>query len=151
MVLLKAGMAMDLRLLAYQNEKPFISPSASFAGYVGVEVENVNYLHMKGLEIANFVQRTPTDWYNGIKAYNVNNCIFELINVHHNGFGFSIGGQSNGNLVLNSDFHHNWDNITAFPTPYDQLTPYGNADGLTIRVADPSSVNTIRGCRICLS
>jgi len=133
-----------IRILAYQSEKPFISPSTSFAGYVGVEVENVNYLHIKGIEIANFVQRTPTDWYNGIKAYNVNNCIFELINVHHNGFGFSIGGQSTGNLVLNSDFHHNYDPITAITTN----EPYGGSDGLTIRVPDPNSVNIIRGCRM---
>lgn len=141
----KVGTSSNLiRILAYQNEKPVISPSLSYTGNRGVDVENVNYMHMKGLEIANFTQRTSDQWYNGITAYNVNYCVFELIDVHHNGFGFSIGGQSTGNLVLNSDFHHNWDPITAITTN----VPYGGSDGLTIRVANPGSTNTIRGCRM---
>lgn len=133
-----------LKLYAYQGEKVIIRPSSSFTATRGVYVRS-NFVHMKGpMEICYYEQVTPTEWYNGITAYSSNDCIFEQIDVHHNGFGFSIGGISTRNLVLNSDFHHNYDPITAITTN----VPYGGSDGLTIRVADPSSVNTIRGCRM---
>ena len=132
-----------IKLMPYENEKVIIRPSETFTATRGVYVRG-NYIHIKDIEICYFEQVTPTEWYNGITAYSVNYCIFEEINVHHNGFGFSIGGQSTGNLVLNSDFHHNYDPITAITTN----RPYGGSDGLTIRVADPNSVNTVRGCRM---
>jgi uncharacterized repeat protein (TIGR02059 family) len=44
------------------------------------------------------------------------------------------------NLILNCDFHHNSDPLTAGD-------PYGNADGLAIAYQPNTAVNTIRGCR----
>jgi len=133
-----------LKLYAYQGERVIIRPSATYTATRGVYVRS-NFVHMKGpMEICYYEQMTPTEWYNGITAYSSNDCIFEQIDVHHNGFGFSIGGISTRNLVLNSDFHHNYDPITAITTN----VPYGGSDGLTIRVADPSSVNTMKGCRM---
>lgn len=133
-----------LKIYSYQGEKVIIRPSATYTATVGVYVRT-SFLHMKGpMEICYYEQRTPTQWYNGITAYSSNDNIFDQIDVHHNGFGFSIGGTSTRNLVLNSDFHHNWDPITAI----EDNRPYGGSDGLTIRVSDPSSINTVRGSRM---
>ncbi|MGV8171274.1 MAG: right-handed parallel beta-helix repeat-containing protein [Candidatus Woesearchaeota archaeon] len=145
----KSGTASNMiKILAYPGEKPLITPSSTFTSTAGIGVEGVNYLHLKGLEIAGFEQTESSNWYNGIYAGNINYCIFEQLDVHHNGFGFSIGnwgsGSSTGNIVLNSDFHHNSDPLTAI----EDNRPWGGSDGLTIRVADPNAVNTITGCRM---
>lgn len=138
-----------IKVWAYENEKPIFRPSASYTGRVGITVEEVSYVHLKGLEVCYYEQRTPDEWYNGIIAADANYCIFEQLNVHHNGFGMSLGRWTpgnpvTGNLFLNSDFHHNYDPITAITTN----VPYGGSDGLTIRVDNPNSVNTVRGCRM---
>jgi hypothetical protein len=145
----KSGTAESyINVWAYQNEKPIINPSASYTGNVGITVEEVNYVHIRGLDVSYYTQRTPDSWYNGIIAADANNCIFELLNVHHNGFGMSLGRWTTGNpvsnnLFLNCDFHHNYDPITAIGDNF----PYGGSDGLTIRVDNPNSTNTVRGCR----
>lgn len=138
-----------IKVFAYENEKPIFRPSASYTGTVGITVEEVSYVHLKGLEICYYEQRTSDKWYNGILAADANYCIFEKLDVHHNGFGMSLGRWTagnpvTGNLFLNCDFHHNYDPITAITTN----VPYGGADGLTIRVDNPNSVNTVRGCRM---
>jgi hypothetical protein len=132
-----------IRLWAYPGETPVISPSASFPETVGVHVSG-DYLHFKGLEIAGFEQTESSAWYSGISAADVNHCIFEQLDVHHNGFGFAISGNSDDNLVLNGDFHHNSDPLTAIGTNQ----PWGGSDGVTIRVHDLDATNTIRGCRM---
>lgn len=140
----KSGTANNMiKVHAYNNENVIMRPAANTEITYGIYVSG-NYIHLKHIEIAYYEQKTPDKWYNGISAYNSNHCIFEELDVHHNGFGFSIGGNSTGNLVLNSDFHHNWDPITAITNN----RPYGGADGLTIRVPDPTSINTVRGCRM---
>ncbi|MBW2458760.1 MAG: hypothetical protein JRI68_29950, partial [Deltaproteobacteria bacterium] len=131
-----------IRLWAYPGETPVISPSPSFPETVGVHVSG-DYLHIKGLEIAGFEQTEGSAWYSGISASDVNHCIFEQLDVHHNGFGFAISGSSDDNLVLNSDFHHNSDPLTAIGTNQ----PWGGSDGVTIRVHDLDATHTIRGCR----
>ncbi len=68
---------------------------------------------------------------------NSNNNIFELLNVHDNGGGMYIQNNSTGNLVLNSDFHHN----------YDPITNGGNSDGLDVAYVAAGTSNTVRGCR----
>ncbi|MBW2523983.1 MAG: DUF4990 domain-containing protein [Deltaproteobacteria bacterium] len=132
-----------IKLWAYPGETPVISPSPSFPDTVGVHVRG-DYLHLKGLEVAGFEQTESSNWYSGLSAYDVNHCIFEQLDVHHNGFGFAITGSSDGNLVLNSDFHHNSDPLTAI----GNNQPWGGSDGLTIRVQDLDATNTIRGCRM---
>jgi len=140
----KSGTADRLiRVWAYPGETPVISPSASFPETVGVHVSG-DYLHFKGLEIAGFEQTESSAWYSGISASDVNHCIFEQLDVHHNGFGFGISGSSDDNLVLNSDFHHNSDPLTDIGTNL----PWGGSDGVTIRVPDLDATNTIRGCRM---
>ena len=138
-----------IKVWAYNNEKPIFRPSTLYTGRVGITVEEVSYVHLKGLEVCYYEQRTPDEWYNGIIAADANYCIFEKLDVHHNGFGMSLGRWTTGNpvtgnLFLNCDFHHNYDPITAITTN----VPYGGSDGLTIRVDNPNSVNTVRGCRM---
>jgi hypothetical protein len=137
-----------IKIWAFGNEKPIISPSQTFTDTIGISISSLSYLHIKGLEITGFEQREASHWYYGIATGNINNCIFEQLNVHHNGFGLTIGswgtGTSTGNLVLNSDFHHNSDSLTQI----DQATPWGGSDGLTIRVVNPNATNTISGCRM---
>ncbi len=140
----KSGSADSLiRVWAYPGETPVISPSSTFPETVGVHVLG-DFLHFKGLEIAGFEQTDGTSWFSGISASDVNHCIFEQLDVHHNGFGFAISGSSDDNLVLNSDFHHNSDPLTSIGTNL----PWGGSDGLTIRVHDLDFTNTIRGCRM---
>jgi len=145
----KSGTAENyIKVFAYQDEVPIINPSTSYTGNVGITVENVSYVHIKGLDVSQYTQRTSDDWYNGIIAADANYCIFEELNVHHNGFGMSLGRWTTGdpvtgNVFLNCDFHHNYDPITAITTN----VPYGGSDGLTIRVDNPNSVNTVIGCR----
>ena len=67
-----------------------------------------------------------------------NHCIFESLNCHDNGVGFILSHESDDNLILNCDFHHNFDPIS--PVPYD------NADGVSA-FTDEGTTNTFRGCR----
>jgi hypothetical protein len=145
--------ANPIKIWAYQNEKPIINASSTFAYNEGINIEDCSYIHFKGLEITGYVQKDGTQWYNGIIAYDVQNCTFENLNVHHNCFGMSMGndnGITTGNLIYNCDFHHNEDPITAMPG-YPDLVPYSNADGLTIRIDGTSGVgttNSVIGCRM---
>jgi len=104
-----------------------------------------NYIHWKGIEITGNTQDNGSYIYVGQYAYASSNCIFELLNIHHNGMGFWLrddkgGANSNNNLILNCDIHHNADPIT-------NGDPYGNGDGLGININIGNTV-TIRGCRI---
>jgi hypothetical protein len=83
------------------------------------------------------------------EASNVTNTIFENLNVHHFGdLGFDLEGDSTGNLILNSDFHHNYDPYTKNA---DGSSDAGdNADGVHIGTND-ETINTIRGCRFWLN
>ena len=132
-----------IKVWAYPGEKPNIR-GGSYVFNINSDQDLIsftgNYVHFKDLEISYFEQ-TPnqTPWF-GFRSGDMNNCIIENINYHHNGSAFTIRGNSTGNLILNSDFHHNKD-------PYSD-TPYDGADGLAITFNyDPNSVNTIRGSR----
>jgi len=128
-----------IKIWAVEGEKPVITPSSTFSGIRGIDIE-CNYLHFKGLEISNYKQRSGTSFIFPIYAQNSNNLIFELLKVHDNGFGLSISQDSGDNLVLNSDFYNNEDPLTSI----DGMIPYGEADGLTIRSSNPHKTNTIR-------
>jgi len=146
-----------IQILPYQTEKPIISPSTTFFtnGFNdGIVIQDCEYVYIKGLEITGYVQPKSNDWGNGIVALDVRHCIFENLNIHHGCFGFTMGnddGITDNNLILNCDFHHNSDPITSFPAPYNNLFPYGNADGLTIRIDGTNGVGTtnyVIGCRM---
>jgi hypothetical protein len=97
-----------------------------------------NYIHWKGIEVANF---KPIDaGWRPFRVEDSSNCVFENFSIHHNISGMGIRGASGGNLVLNSDFYENQD-----PPP---LGDYDGADGLAIVfIAPGQAANTIRGCR----
>ena len=145
----KSGTVSNLiKIWAYPGEKPIITKGTGYTDARGIDIQYSNFIHLKGLEITGFTQTTGNSYYFGILAENSNNNIYELLNVHHNGFGLSLGSDSGDNLVLNSDFHHNSDPISD-PTNIGVMgQPWGGADGLTIRTSDPNKTNTMRGCRM---
>ena len=128
----KNGTANNLiKIWNYPGELPILTNASSYSGNDLIEWTG-NYIHWKGLEIANFKGNTS---FSAFRSENCNNCIFENINYHHNPMGFTIRN-CNNNLVLNCDFHHNRDNAGD------------NADGINITyITNTSYTNTVRGCR----
>jgi hypothetical protein len=131
--------SLPINIWAYPGEVPIITKTEAFnytwsSGicFIG------NYFHWKGIEITGFSQTDPKI-YVGLRITDANDNIFELINSHHNGHGCVITGKSGNNQVINSDFHHNSDPLTA--------TPYDNADGLEICYVPAGYINTVKGCR----
>ncbi|NVO20460.1 MAG: T9SS type A sorting domain-containing protein [Bacteroidetes bacterium] len=131
----------------YPGEYPKITKGStySYSGVPsGINLSVVNYIYVKGIEITGFPQPsgTTTIW-RGLFADNVNYCKFENLNSHHNGHGMGIAHDSQGNLVLNCDFHNNYDPYSA--------TPYGDGDGFEISSINGAAItgasNVIRGCR----
>jgi hypothetical protein len=140
----KSGTSSDtIKIWAYPGERPVFTKSSDFATPswpVCLIYVKSNYIHIRGIEVAYFTQKTSTIWY-GIAVQGSNNNKFERINSHHNGHGMVIRDESGKNLVLNCDFHHNYDPLTSGDA-------YGNADGLEIGYQSASMENTVRGCRI---
>lgn len=138
----KKGTATNtIKIWAYPGEIPVITrnTTTSFKDnwqsgicFIG------DYFHWKGLEITGFTQ-LESKVYTGFRVSDSNNNVFEKINSHHNGHGFTISGKSTGNLVLNCDFHHNQDPLTE--------PKYEDADGLEICYIPAGMTNTIKGCR----
>ncbi len=134
----KAGYRINI--WAYPGELPIITKSEGFdlPGQTHLIYIDADYLHVKGLEIS-FYQQQP-----GIKAASAlfcltSNSIFENLNYHHNALGMFIRENSSNNLILNCDFHNNYD-------PYDDL-PYNHADGLDLSDMPAGTINTVKGCR----
>lgn len=134
-----------IRVWAYPGEHPIITKGASYptSGYqetLGIYFEG-DYVHFKGLEITGFAQMPDADYVtSGLWAESSNHCIFEQLDVHHNGHGMRLAQASGDNLVLNCDFHDNQD-------PYTSADPYGDADGLEITYVPEGMTNVVRGCR----
>ena len=127
-------------VFAYQSELPVITRGSSFVMTSMIYVSSSNYLYFKGLEISYIEEEVGEYPYSHLAFQDCNNCIWENISYHHNSSGAWFRGDSDGNLVYNCDFHHNYD-------PYRDGDPYGGADGLNISYIDSGHVNTIRGCR----
>lgn len=140
----KNGTASDtIKIWAYPGERPVFTKSATFttpSWPVSLIYVKADYIHIKGIEVSYFTQKSATIWY-GIAVQGSDHNKFERINSHHNGHGMVIRDESNHNLVLNCDFHHNFD-------PMTQGDAYGNADGLEVGYQSASMENTIRGCRL---
>ncbi len=140
----KKGTSSDtIKIEAYDGERPVFTKSSGFttpSWPVCLIYISTDYIHLKGLEVSYFTQKSSTIWY-GIAACGANNNKFEEIKSHHNGHGMVIRDESNHNLVLNCDFHHNYDPLTAGDG-------YGNADGLEVGYQSGSMENTIKGCRL---
>jgi hypothetical protein len=140
----KSGVAGSLiKVWAMPGELPVIAPAAGYTGTRGIDIYG-NYIHIKGLEIKGFTQRTSSALYYGLWAENCNFNIYELLKVHDNGFGLSLGNDSGDNLVLNSDFYRNSDPLSSFGSN----VAWRGANGIAIKSSNVSKTNTIRGCRI---
>lgn len=137
----KNGTSSDtIRIWAYPGERPVFTKSSTFttpSWPVCLIYVKADYIHIRGIEVAYFTQKSATIWY-GIAVQGSDHNKFERINSHHNGHGMVIRDESNHNLVLNCDFHHN----------FDPLNSYGDGDGLEVGYQSASMENTIRGCRL---
>lgn len=149
----KSGMSGNyIRFFAYPGETPVLDYSnVTYVGVIDAINFTGNYCHFKGLEIRGVPQ--PIDPSTGHGYYCVgfavedsSDNVFENINAHHNsGSGFSLTGNSNNNLILNSDFHHNYDpySFDSNGLPY----PGGDADGCVIGSIPKGCRNVVSGCR----
>jgi len=100
-----------------------------------------SWIHLKGLEVTGVPQnnnRNAESW--GIWVAGSNN-VFEQLDLHHHmGTGLFINGGA-GNLVLNSDSHHNYD-LRSSDGPGE------NADGFGSHYTPAGrAANVFRGCR----
>ncbi len=136
-----------IKLWAYPGEKPFITRSATYKIVNGVTQDLIycegNYLHWKGLEIANFSQKAGETPYPAVRFGYTNNSIFENISYHDNMAGFSVRGASSNNLFLNCDFYRNQDPLGSDGRGTDA---FDGADGLQINYVTGTN-NIIRNCR----
>lgn len=127
-----------ITVLNYPGEKPVIKKGSPYINdyYRGGCYFEGNDCKFSGIRITGFTQTDSYVW-NGLLVMNSNNNVFELLEVDNNGAGMYIQGSSTGNLILNCDFHHN----------YDPITKGGNADGIDIAYVSAGTTNTIKGCR----
>ncbi|MFO0666188.1 MAG: right-handed parallel beta-helix repeat-containing protein [Polyangiaceae bacterium] len=138
----KSGTAnAPIKIWAYPGERPILSRDTQWEKpgnqwHRGGIVFTGDYFHFKGFEVTGFVQ-VDQNVESGMLAIDANHNTFERLDVHHNGSGFYLERNSTENLILNSDFHHN----------YDPLTGGGNADGLALAYVSAGTTNTVRGCR----
>jgi hypothetical protein len=138
--------AQRIKYWAYQKEVPVFD----FSGYVstntGADVPQIlvtgNWLHLRGLEIANgAVGASGAHSNSALRSEGASNNIFELLNIHHNfGPGLFISKGTGGNLILNCDSHDN----------YDKNGSQGdgqNADGFGVHYQTSGPSTILRGCR----
>lgn len=133
--------AAPIRVFAYPCETPVLTRAAEWSKpanqwHRGGIFFSGDHFHFRGLTVMGFVQ-VDQNVESGFLAFDANNNVFEGFDVHHNGHGLYVENASSGNLVLNSDFHHN----------YDALTGGGNADGLSLAYVTEGAENEVRGCR----
>ncbi|MFK5891973.1 MAG: DUF1565 domain-containing protein [Pseudomonadota bacterium] len=138
-----------IKLWAYPGEKVELVPHYPYQTLAAIKFTG-DYWHFKGFSITGIKQwltngNTRSSFNVGFDVKDANHNIFELIESHHNeGIGFYLGGNSNDNLVLNADFHHNGDPLTILN---GKSYPYGHADGIHIRVEYSNTSNIISGTR----
>jgi len=131
-----------IKYWAYQGEVPvfdFTNMVLSTSGYTHGFVVTGSWLHFRGLELRNVPMNSYSN--NAIAANGGGNCIFELLNLHHNsGNGIFIGKGTGGDLILNCDAHDN----------YDATSNQGdgqNADGFGVHYQTSGATTIVRGCR----
>ena len=127
----------------YPNEKPILDygDAVFTAQKSGIWIENVKYLHLRGIRITNIRQPMSGDipQYGIMLWNNVSNSVFEQMETDHiGGWGVTIGDYCTNNLFLNCDSHHNAD-------PYSSI-PFGWSDGFQSG-SSTSTNNIFRGCR----
>ena len=139
----KSGSSGNLiKISAYPNEQPVIDYSdVTFGRDVNaITITNSNYIHIKGIRFTHLEQEPGYDVGRGLLLRSgVSNCIFEQLEIDHiGGPGITIGDNSDNNLFLNCDSHHNAD-------PYSPA-PYDGGDGIQSG-SETSTNNMIIGCR----
>jgi hypothetical protein len=141
----KNGTAGNLiKVWAYADEIPIFTRSGSFASYYNRRALlyfSGNYIHFKNIKITGMTQLNNGVWM-GTSFQDFNNCIIERLDTYGCGLGGYWTGNNSNNLILNCDFHDNYDPITGG----ESGSPYENADGLNYENTTGSG-NIIRGCR----
>lgn len=126
-----------IKLFAYRTEKVILDASnwsrldANGNNMNAVVIHTGDYWHVKGIGV------TGGPW-TGYLAAETSYNKWERLNIYGNdNTGFTLyGDRSTNNLILNSDFHHNYD-----PLEYGQ-----DADGLAVKFGSGTG-NIIRGVR----
>lgn len=138
-------------IMNYRGENPVITKGtvSTWVQYAGLFIYQCNYMDVIGLEIVGWTQQTSAHLWYGMVVQNCQNFTIQRMNIHHNGFGLSIGDLASSNFstnisITNCDLHHNSDPYTSYGTN----TAWGGADGLSIRTSDPAGVFTVTGCRM---
>jgi hypothetical protein len=134
------------KIWAYTGEVPILdfsnfSLASSTSDHPAITVTG-NWMHLKGLEIANGkVGTSGSHSYSMLRTKNASNNTFELLNIH-NGFGpgLFIDTGTGGNLILNCDSHDNYDVNGSQGDGQN-----GDGFGVHYQTTGPSTI--IRGCR----
>lgn len=127
----------------YRDEHPVINYDhiVFTEGCVGLKLENVSYLDIRGIRICYINQPSAGTiaQYGVLLWSNVSNCKFEQVECDHiGGWGFTIGDFCYDDLFLNCDSHHNAD-------PYSS-DKYGWSDGFETGSVSSDRI-TFEGCR----
>lgn len=131
-----------IQIFAYPGEQPLIQPDGGYTNWRFIYIDNVDYLHLKGIEIGNWNQK-ESKTYRILELRNCENCTVERVDVHDApGSGLNVQNCDN-TLILNCDFYRNND-----PLGSNNTNLYGNADGIAIKFTSSGKTNTIRGCRM---
>ncbi len=135
-----------IKYWAYAQEVPILD----FSGYVSTntaaDVPQIlvtgNWIHLRGLEIANGkVGASGAHSNSALRSEGASNNTFERLNIHHNfGPGLFISKGTGGNLILNCDSHDNYDKDGSQGDGQN-----GDGFGVHYQTTGPSTI--IRGCR----
>lgn len=133
-----------IKVWAYPGETPIIARSQTwaFSTYKAGIYFSGNYVYFKGFQISGYYQEDASVWV-PLRCQDFNNCIFELLNIHHNGGPVYMTGSSSGNMILNCDFHDQFDPLTS--GVYGSA--YNNSDGLNFEYVTAGTTNSVKGCR----
>ena len=124
-----------IRLFAYKDETPILDASDWTRAAIPYDPATKNIIiqdgdawHVKGLELTG----GPRTAY---LARSVSDSRWENLNIHRNeNTGFNLSGENaNNNLILNSDFHHNFDPIRRGQDADGVGLKFGSGTGNVIR------------------
>ena len=131
--------ANPIKIWAYPGESPVITKSGSWTYFNRAGIYFVgDYFYWKGITVSGFNQVDDNIYYSMI-IQNANHNIIEQMTFSYSSLGFDLSHYSTDNLILDCDFHHNYDPLTS-------SDPYGNADGANAHT-DYGTTNTFKECR----
>lgn len=128
-----------ISILAYPGEVPVITKAGSWSYryQAGIYFEG-DYFHWKGITVSGYGQTNQDIMHSMIVQYSSHNT-FENMIFSYSCLGFDLSHGSDDNLILNCDFHHNFN-------PISESDAYGSADGANTHT-DTGTTNTFRNCR----